>query len=130
MNTATLPHGPYMDLVHACLADEGITPRMWLSTPDGEQLDAVYEFDDRYLDEDEWPDGVYLAWNQNDGWVLTDTGSSRSQYPLKLHTYARPQDVATIVAAQLRGQPTPTVPCGPWAHDITAEAVAAWEAES
>lgn len=124
--TDVLPHDPYMDLVHACLADQGITPRMWTSTPDGEQLDAVFEFEDP--DSDEWPDGVFLGWDQHGGWALTDTGSSRTQYPLDLDTYARPQDVAAVVAAQLRGQTAPAVPGGPWAQDTTAAAVTAWEA--
>jgi hypothetical protein len=129
MTTASLPHGPYMDVVHAALADEGITPWMWISCPDGSQLDAVFEFADRDVDEDQWPDGVYLGWDQHSGWTMTTTGSSRTQYDLTVHPYGKPQDVAAVVAAQLRGRPVPQVAAGPWPGDTTAAEVEEWDAE-
>ncbi|MFI1532794.1 hypothetical protein [Streptomyces griseus] len=113
--TTRLPHDPYMDLVHAELSDLGIWPIGFRTDdPDGQELDATFEFRDEAVSEDEWPDGVYLSWTSSDGWALTDTGSSRTAYPLDLDPYAAPAAVATRAHARLAGTPDPAVGSTDW----------------
>ncbi|MFJ7063728.1 hypothetical protein ACIQVA_39860 [Streptomyces microflavus] len=51
--TTCLPHDPYMDLVHAEFSDLGMFPSGFRTgDPDGE-LDAVFEFQDHAVSEDE-----------------------------------------------------------------------------
>lgn len=104
----TLPHDPYMDQVHAHLSDLGIFPTGFRTDePEGAELDAVFALPDHAVAEDEWPDGVYLSWTSSDGWALTDTGSSRTAYPLDIDPYSHPAAVAAITRARLAGQPDP-----------------------
>lgn len=103
-----LPHDPYMDIVHAHFSDLGMFPAGFRTDdPDGQELDAVFEFHDEAVSEDEWPDGVYLSWTSCDGWALTNTGPNRSIYPLDLDLYAAPAAVAAHTRARLAGTPDP-----------------------
>lgn len=125
-STENLPHEAYMELVGDALAKIGYVAPLFTSTPDGEQLDGWFEFDD-HLDTEEWPDGVYLGWDQRRGWSLTSTGTNRNTWPLDgLDTYARPEDVAAVAHSRLVDAPIPDVT--PWerADEIEA-AVKAWE---
>lgn len=123
-----LPHAPYMDLVHAHLADLGMFPTGFRTDdPDGEQLDAVFEFPENSVSDDEWPDGVYLSWTSSNGWALVDTGSSRTTYPLGIDAYSKPAVVAAFTRARLAGRPDPDL--GPTDWDLRssfATAVDAW----
>lgn len=127
--TESLPHEPYLELVGDALFKLGYTAPLFTSTPDGEQLDAWFDFDDDELDSDQWPDGVYLGWDQRDGWVLTSTGVNRNTWPLDvLDSYARPEDVAAVAHARLIDAPFPGVT--PWERAAEIEvAVKAWEAD-
>ncbi|MFG2657082.1 hypothetical protein [Streptomyces sp. NPDC048425] len=69
-----VPHDPYMDLVHAHMADLGMFPTGFRSSDDDDVLDALFEFPEHAVSEDEWPDEVYLSWTSGDGWTLTDRG--------------------------------------------------------
>lgn len=110
-----LPQDPYMNLVHAHFSDLGMFPAGFRTDdPDGELLDAVFEFHDEAVSEDEWPDGVYLSWTSSDGWALTDTGSSRTIYPLDIDPYSAPAAVAAITRARLAGQPDPDIGSTDW----------------
>lgn len=124
----TLPHDPYMDLVHAHLADLGMFPTGFRTDdPDGEQLDAVFEFPENSVSDDEWPDGVYLSWTSSDGWALTDTGNSRTTYPLDIDPYSKPSAVAAVTRARLAGRPDPAIGDTDWdLRGPITEAVDAW----
>lgn len=115
-----LPHDDYAKQVAAALADLGHELTWWTETPDGEVLDAVFT-----LDEDLalWPDGVFLGWDQRDGWRLVD----KNIWPLDVDTYARPSDVAAMAHAKLLGLPDPAVSQVEVAAGVEA-AVTAWEA--
>lgn len=125
--TDSLPHEPYMELVEDALHKIGYTAPLQVSTPDGEQLDAWWEIAEDDLDMDLWPDGVFLGWDQHDGWVLTATGTDRNTWPLTaLDTYARPEDVAAVAHARLINAPFPDVT--PWERaDEIATVVKTWE---
>lgn len=126
MTPDKLPHDPYMRLVGEALAALGYIAPMWTETPDGEQLDAVFEIDDERSG-DRFPDGVTLGWDQHDGWQLITNGPARTLYELPLDTYARPEDVAAVVHARLTGMPDPAVI--EWDQADEWEAiVTAWEA--
>lgn len=125
--TNVLPHDPYMDLVHATFSDLGMFPTaLRTDDPDGE-LDAVFQFPDHAVNDDEWPDGVYLSWTSSDGWTLTDTGNSRTTYPLGIDAYSKPDAVCAITHARLAGHPDPDVGSTTWdlGRDI-ATSVSAW----
>jgi hypothetical protein len=124
----TLPHDPYMDLVHARLSDLGMFPTGFRTDdPDGEQLDAVFEFPDNSVSDDEWPDGVYLSWTSSDGWALTDTGSSRTTYPLNIDPYSDPAAVAAVTRARLAGRPELDLGSTDWdLRELISESVNAW----
>ncbi|MET7931273.1 hypothetical protein ABZT43_47080 [Streptomyces sp. NPDC005349] len=64
-------------------------------------LDAVFEFPDHAVPEDEWPDGAYLSWTSSDGWTLTDRGN-RTSCPLDIAPYSRPDVVAAIPRPRCR----------------------------
>lgn len=124
----TLPHDPYMNLVHAHLADLGMLPKGFRTDdPDGELLDAVFEFPDNSVCVDEWPDGVYLSWTSSDGWALVDTGSDRTTYPLGIDAYSKPAAVASVTRARLAGRPDPEVGSTGWdLREQIATSVDAW----
>lgn len=110
-----LPHDPYMDIVHAHFSDLGMFPSGFRTDdPDGQELDATFEFQDEAVSEDEWPDGVYLSWTSSDGWALTDTGSNRTAYPLELDWLAAPAAVAARARARLAGTPDPDAGTVAW----------------
>ncbi|MFS7873535.1 hypothetical protein ACEYXF_09365 [Streptomyces asiaticus] len=100
-----LPHDPYMGLVHAHFADLGMFPTGFRTSDDDDVLDAVFQFPDHAVSEDEWPDGVYLSWTSSDGWALIDRDGSRTAYPLGLDPYSAPDVVAAITRARLAGRP-------------------------
>lgn len=119
MTTDRLPHDEYAGQVAAELDALGHAITWWTETPDGEVLDAVFTFDE---DLALWPDGVFLGWDQRDGWRLVD----KNVRPLDVDTYARPADVAAMTHARLLGQPDPEVS----GVDVAGveDAVIAWEA--
>ncbi|MET7843575.1 hypothetical protein ABZT45_34235 [Streptomyces sp. NPDC005356] len=97
-----------MDLVHAHMADLGMFPAGFRSSDDDDVLDAVFEFPEHAVSEDEWPDGVYLSWTSGEGWTLTDRGN-RASFPLGVDPYSRPDVVAAITRARLAGRPDLTI---------------------
>ncbi|MET8214064.1 hypothetical protein ABZT51_51385 [Streptomyces sp. NPDC005373] len=98
------PHDPYMDLVHAYMADLGMFPTGFRANDDDDVLDAVFQFPEHAVSEDEWPDGVFLSWTSSDGWTLTDRGN-RTSYPLGVDPYSPPDVVAALTRARLAGRP-------------------------
>lgn len=125
-----LPHDPYMDLVHACLSDHGASPSMWTSTPDNETLEGVFEFNEADINTTQWPDGVFLSWDQNEGWALTERGTDRTRYSLELNLYANPRQVAGRVMQQLRVRSIAPLDALHWHEGAVVAAVADWEAEA
>lgn len=124
----TLPHDSYMDLVHAHLADLGMFPAGFRTDdPDGEQLDAVFEFPENSVSDDEWPDGVYLSWTSSDGWALVDTGASRTAYPLGIDAYSKPAAVAALTRTRLAGRSDPDLGSTDWdLRSLLVAEVDAW----
>lgn len=107
---APLPHDDYARAVADALAAAGTAPATWFtSTPDGHQLDAVFNMAAGTFDPDAWPDGVYLGWDQNAGWDLTDNAGNRNTYPLGLEMFASPAAVAGRTRTRLLGLPDTTV---------------------
>ncbi|MFC5905474.1 hypothetical protein, partial [Streptomyces zhihengii] len=108
----------------------------WTETPDGEQLDAVFrDWPAGIVAEEHWPHGVYLGWDQRNGWLLIEDGGSRNTWPLSENsgTYSRPRQIAADTHARLTHgmdgyTPGPICATGPlWDDRIAAAAVAAWE---
>ncbi|MET7845926.1 hypothetical protein ABZT45_47085 [Streptomyces sp. NPDC005356] len=97
-----------MDLVHAHMADLGMFPTGFRTSDDDDVLDAVFEFPDHAVSEDEWPDGVFLSWTSSDGWTLMDRGN-RTSYPLGIDPYSPPAVVAAITSARLAGRSDLTI---------------------
>lgn len=125
-----LPHDPYMAKVDDALEALGISVKdAWTETPDGEQLDAVFKFNDPRIDA-EWPDGIYLAWDQRRGWALITECDSRSVYDFDLGEYAHPHAVALIAKEMLLGEEILPSVDAPWdGGQEVMSAVKAWEAE-
>lgn len=125
-----LPHDDYTAAVVEALAALGCEPaNWWTETPDGQQLDAVIDFHAR-ISPDAWPDGVFLGWDQREGWSLTGTGENRNLYPLGLDTYANPAAVARRTLDRLLDEPDKAVD-EQWDGAVALQdAVEAWEVNS
>lgn len=126
-----LPHDTYMEKVANALEVLGVKPSTWWTeAPDGRELDGVFRFDDPRI-KAEWPEGIYLAWDQGRGWGLITEGSNRDLYSLDDHgTYSHPHAVALTVKEMLLGESVLPVVDAPWDGDQeTWQAVATWEAE-
>ncbi|MGY0065129.1 hypothetical protein ACWY4P_53410 (plasmid) [Streptomyces sp. LZ34] len=133
-----LPHDDYMAAVAHALAAAGAKPReYWTETPDGEQLDAVFRgWPAGTVNEDEWPDGVYLAWDQYRGWLLIEEDGGRNVDDLSEDSriFCDPRQVAADTVARLTHGMNGWTP-GPicidgdrWDTKATYEAVEAWQA--
>ena len=125
-----LPHEDYTAAVVEALTELGCEPaNWWAETPDGQQLDAVIDFHAR-ISPEFWPDGVFLGWDQREGWSLTGTGESRNLYSLDLDAYANPAAVADRARAWLLGLPVTPVDEA-WDGAVALQdAVERWEVNS
>lgn len=136
MTSKALPHDPYIGEVAIELANYGLDViDVFTTTPDGEQLDAVIKFADKDIDADTWLHGVYLGWDQNSGWQLTEASGGRNTEALDpegVNTYSSPRQVACSTANALRGHGSTGPICndGTWSWDSRPleAAVTAWEA--
>ena len=105
-----LPHDDYVTEVCERLGTFGIEVADGITTtPDGEVLEAAISFEQSAYSADMWPDGVYLGWDQREGWALCSEGESRSLHSLDLDAYANPLAVADRARAWLLGFPVTPV---------------------
>lgn len=126
-----LPHDAYMEAVDAAFKAVGVEPKTyWTETPDGEQLDAVFQFHSLHIDAAEWPDGAYLGWDQNHGWLLIEPGGGRNVFDTELSIYANPTAVAAVVRALLVGKEEAEVHETWDGQDELIAAVHRWEDEA
>ena len=127
--TTALPHDAYIEAVHEHLASIGLHPTgATVTTPDGQQLDGVISLrPGQGYDPEQWPDGVYLGWDQHAGWSLCTEGTNRSLYPLNLDVYAYPAAVATRAHSELWDEPVSWVDEAWDGADALRSAVEAWE---
>lgn len=139
IETATLPHDDYMEAVVDALSARGIPPSQWWTSEDDsgaatDRLDAVVLWSG-IASPDHWPHGVYLTWDQYDGWRLIEEGGARTIWALSEDslTYSDPRQVAADVAARLTHgmdgwTPGPVCIDGPrWDSRATQAAVTRWE---
>ncbi len=130
-----LPHTEYMAAVADELAVYRAAPgNWWAETPDDQQLDGVFtNFPDSSVDSGQWPHGVYLGWDQNQGWLLIEQGGGRNATPLDpdgVSTYSSPRQVACSASNALLGRSTgPICNDGSWSWDSRPleAAIEAWE---
>lgn len=135
--TDQLPHDDYITAVANALAGYGITViDGGTSTPDGQLLDGWINFAPASVSTDLWPHGVYLGWDQQNGWLLIEQGGGRNVDPLDptaVRTYSSPQQVACSAANALRGRMStgPITNDGTWSWDSRPleAAVKAWAAD-
>lgn len=134
----TLPHDPYITAVTEALTRCDTQPGMcWTSDIDGELTAVLRDWPDGLVDEDTWPSGVYLTWDQSSGWTLVETGHSRTAYALDKagvdSVFADPRQVACSAENALRGHLV-TGPIAidgkPWDSGPVVAAIAAWDADS
>lgn len=127
-DTANLPHDDYAASVVEALTAIGVTPdQWWTETPNGQQLDAVFTFGTNADIRQEWPDGVFLGWDQRQGWSLVDESTNRALFPLGLGTYAAPAAVATRTKTILFSAGSTPVDEAWDGAAALEEAVKAWE---
>mgnify|MGYP001126741791 CR=1 FL=1 len=138
---ADLPHDTYMAAVADALTACGIPPQWWTSEDDSgagtDRLDAVFRWTGDVVHPEHWPHGVYLSWDQYDGWQLIESDGPRNVFGLSQDSlvYCDPRQVAADTHARLRHgpdgwHPGPICIVGPrWDTDATYEAVTAWCAE-
>ncbi|KIF00844.1 hypothetical protein PL81_38670 [Streptomyces sp. RSD-27] len=139
---ATLPHDDYMTAVAGALTAYGLEPDQWWSceddsgTPDSDRLDGVFQWRTGTANPEHWPHGVYLTWDQYDGWRLIEEGGGRTIHVLSedSRTYSHPRQIAADVRSRfdhgLDGY-TPGPICiagGHWDPKATHDAVLAWQA--
>lgn len=134
-----LPHTPYMAAVAAALSSVGLAPAEWWvaeedTGADANRLDAVFQWDAGVARREHWPHGVYLTWDQFDGWRLIQTGGGRNIDSLSpdSRVYCDPRQIAADVQARfthgLDGwTPGPVCVDGErWDTRATHEAVERW----
>lgn len=135
----TLPHDEYMDAVAAQLAAYGLEPDQWWSCEDDSgaatsRLDGIFQWQAGVASSEYWPHGVYLTWDQYDGWRLIEEGGGRNIHALSEDsgTYSHPRQIAADVRSRfdhgLDGW-TPGPICiagGHWDPVATRDAVLAW----
>lgn len=143
--TYELPHSDYMAAVANALTTYDIEPALWWACEDDsgastDRLDGVFQWpaDTPTVHPEHWPHGVYLTWDQHDGWRLIEDGGGRNIHALSedSRVYCDPRQVAADAHARLTHgldgwMPGPICIDGPrWDTQATAEAVAAWNHES
>jgi Family of unknown function (DUF6292) len=103
-----LPHDEYMAAVVDALTARGIAPAQWWTSEDDSgastaRLDGVFQWHTGAVDPGHWPHGVYLSWDQYDGWRLIESGGGRNIYRLSPDSliYCDPRQVAADVQARL-----------------------------
>lgn len=140
--TDELPHIDYMTAVADALTAYDIEPALWWACEDDsgastDRLDGVFQWPagTRTVHPEHWPHGVYLTWDQYDGWRLIEDGGGRNIHTLSKdsHIYCDPRQVAADAKARLSHgvdgwTPGPVCIDGPrWDTRATYEAVQAWE---
>lgn len=140
--TSDLPHTRYMAAVADALTAYDIEPaRWWVSEDDSgansDRLDAVFWWpaETPTVRPEHWPHGVYLTWDQHDGWRLIEDGGGRNIHALSpdSRTYSDPQQIAADTRARLTHgldgwSPGPVCSSGSrWDARATQDAVRAWE---
>ena len=130
-----LPHDDYMAAVADELAVYRATPGRWWTEDGNGTLDAVFtDFPTTAINDDKWPHGVYLAWDQDRGWLLIEQGGGRNITELDpdgVVTYSSPRQVACSASQALLGFGAgPICNDGSWVWDSRPleAAIAAWEA--
>lgn len=134
-----LPHDKYMAAVADALTTYGLEPDQWWASEDDsgantDRLDGVFQW--RNSESEHWLGGVYLTWDQYDGWRLIENGGGRNVSPLSEASgvYADPRQIAADTRARLThgldGQyPGPICPADVrWDALATREAVDVWGA--
>jgi hypothetical protein len=139
-----LPHDDYMQAVADALTAAGIAPARWWASEDDsgagtDRLDGVFQWHHGVANLEHWPHGVYLSWDQYDGWRLIEDGGGRNIWELSQETssgYCDPRQVAADVQARfthgLDGwTPGPVCIDGDrWDTAATQAAVEAWGSAS
>lgn len=134
---SNLPHDDYMAAVARALRAEDIEPTEWWTAEEDERLDGVFQWDDGTPRPQHWPHGVYLSWDQRDGWTLIEAGGGHQVHALPdCRTYGDPRQVAATVQSRFVHGPDGWAP-GPicitgdrWDPCPTQAAVEAWEAST
>lgn len=141
--TDHLPHDEYMAAVARELTAYGIEPERWWAAEDDsgaetDQLNGVFQWGDGVVDPEHWPHGVYLTWDQYDGWRLIEEGDNRNIYPLSEDSgvTSHPRQIAADVKARLTHgldgwSPGPICIAdgsGYWDAKAFQEAITAWPA--
>lgn len=106
--TNALPHDEYMTAVANALTAYGLEPDQWWSsdddsgTPDTDRLDGIFQWRTGTANTEHWPHGVYLTWDQYDGWRLIEEGGGRNMHALSEDsgTYSHPRQIAADVRAR------------------------------
>lgn len=102
-----LPHDEYMAAVADELTAYDLKPSQWWTTEDDsgantDRLDGIFQWPDE-VSPDHWPHGVYLSWDQYEGWRLIENGGGRNIYPLSGDSwvYSHPRQIAADMTARL-----------------------------
>jgi hypothetical protein len=130
--TDALPHEDYIQAVLGALFElDAEATHAQTSTPDGDTLDGWIAFTHGAYCE-HWPDGVYLGWDQHQGWALCNNGPNRNLHPLDLDTYAHPRAVAHRTLDRLTGSPDGVIEqWSDWPGAVKVQdAVEQWEVNS
>lgn len=106
--TDNLPHDDYMTAVAHALTAYGLEPEQWWSceddsgAPDTDRLDGVFQWRSGTADAEHWPHGVYLTWDQYDGWRLIEEGGGWTIHALSPDsgTYSHPRQIAADVRSR------------------------------
>ncbi|AJC62114.1 DUF6292 family protein [Streptomyces sp. 769] len=103
-----LPHDSYMAAVADALTARGIAPGRWWTSEDdsgasSDLLNAIFQWPEGVAHPEHWPHGVYLTWDQDDGWRLIESDGSRNIDDLSPDSRVGcdPRQVAADVQARL-----------------------------
>ncbi|MFE0353555.1 hypothetical protein ACFW2I_08685 [Streptomyces nigra] len=131
-----LPHDDYMTAVADHLAAYNITVADGGTSENDDLLDGWITIDPVSVSADAWPHGVYLGWDQRNGWTLIEQGGARNVQaldPTAVRTFSSPQQVACSAANALRGRMAtgPITNDGSWSWDPRPlqDAVKAWASD-
>ncbi|MFJ4682038.1 hypothetical protein [Streptomyces sp. NPDC088789] len=135
-----LPHDEYMAAVADALTACGIAPAQWWTSEDDSgastaRLDGIFQWHTGAADPSHWPHGVYLSWDQYNGWRLIESGGGRSIHDLSPDSriYCDPRQIAADTRARLKHgldgwSPGPiTIDGDRWDTRATMAAVERWE---